>query len=114
MSKIEKLEAEENEKMEFDEEGFFVITVKDKIIIEHYLNVQKEGKLEVETGKLNKIITGKSAKAICDTIVREKLVSRLDHAAYLGRELQKAEIALKNDLDYEQCDPLELKKEKNL
>ncbi len=108
MSEIEKLEAEENEKMEFDEKGFFVITVKDEIIVEHYLNVQKEGKLEIETGKLNKIITGKSAKAICDTIVREGLVSRLDHAAYLGRELQKAEIALKNDLEYEQCDPLKL------
>ncbi|MEF8835656.1 MAG: DUF4346 domain-containing protein, partial [Candidatus Thermoplasmatota archaeon] len=87
--------------------GFFVITVKDEIIVEHYLNVQKEGKLEVETGKLNKIITGKSAKAICDTIVREKLVSRLDHAAYLGRELQKAEIALKNDLEYEQCESID-------
>ncbi len=108
MSRIEKLEAEENKKMEFDEEGFFVITVKKEIIVEHYLNVQKEGKLDVETGRLNKIITGESAKAICDTIVREGLVSRLDHAAYLGRELQKAEIALKNDLEYEQCESIEL------
>ncbi|MBS3781586.1 MAG: DUF4346 domain-containing protein [Candidatus Thermoplasmatota archaeon] len=108
MNGIEKLEAEENEKMEFDEKGFFVITVKDEIIVEHYLNVQKEGDLEVETGKLNKVITGESAKAICDTIVREGLVSRLDHAAYLGRELQKAEIALKNDFDYEQCESIEL------
>jgi len=106
MSRIEKLEAEENEEMKFDEEGFFVITVEDEIIVEHYLNVQKEGKLEIETGKLNKIIHGRSAKAICDTIVREELVSRLDHAAYLGRELQKAEIALKNDLEYEQCEQI--------
>ncbi len=109
MKEIEKLEAEENKKMVFDEEGFFVITLKeDEIIVEHYLNVQKEGKLEVETGRLNKIITGKSAKALCDTIAREGLVSRLDHAAYLGRELQKAEIAMEHDLNYEQCEPIEL------
>ncbi|MFP4608266.1 MAG: DUF4346 domain-containing protein [Candidatus Natronoplasma sp.] len=114
MSRIEKLEAEENKEMKFDEKGFFVITVKDEIIVEHYLNVQKEGKLEVETGKLNKIITGESAKEICDTIVRKGLVSRLDHAAYLGRELQKAELALKNDLEYEQCESIELKEEKDL
>ncbi len=108
MKKIEKIEAEANEKMEFDESGFFVINVDEEITVEHYLNVQKEGKLEVETGELNKIVTGRSAKAICDTIVREGLISRLDHAAYLGRELQKAEIALKNDLEYEQCETLEL------
>ncbi len=108
MNRIERLEAEEDKEMVFDEKGFFVIVIKDEIIVEHYLNVQKEGELEIETGKLNKMITGKSAKAICDTIVREGLVSRLDHAAYLGRELQKAEIAMKNDLDYEQCESLEL------
>lgn len=108
MNRIERLEAEEDKEMVFDEKGFFVIVIKDEIIVEHYLNVQKEGELEIETGKLNKMITGKSAKAICDTIVREGLVSRLGHAAYLGRELQKAEIAMKNDLDYEQCESLEL------
>ncbi len=110
MKEVDEVEAVENKKMEFDESGFFVILVKDEIIVEHYLNVQKEGKLEVETGGLNKVITGKSAKAICETIIREKLVSRLDHAAYLGRELQKAEIALEHGLEYEQCEPLSLEK----
>ncbi|MEF8873839.1 MAG: DUF4346 domain-containing protein [Candidatus Thermoplasmatota archaeon] len=105
---VEKIEAEEAESMEFDEEGFFVINVGEEIVVEHYLNVQKEGNMEVETGDLNKVITGRSAKAICDTLVREGLISRLDHAAYLGRELQKAEIALKNGLDYVQCEPLDL------
>lgn len=107
MKEVEKIEAEEDKKMEFDKSGFFVINVKDEIVVEHYLNVQKEGELEVETGEINKIVTGTSAKAICETIVREKLINRLDHAAYLGRELQKAEIALKNGFEYEQCEPLE-------
>ncbi len=108
MKEVEEIEAEENEEMEFDESGFFVITVKDEIVVEHYLNVQKEGKLKVETGELNKLIRGTSAKGICDTLVREGLVSRLDHAAYLGRELQKAEMALKHGLEYEQCEHLDL------
>ncbi len=108
MKEVEEIEAEENEKMNFDESGFFVIMVKDQIVVEHYLNVQKEGDLEVETGELNKIVKGKTAKAVCDTLAREKLVSRLDHAAYLGRELQKAEIALEHGLEYEQCEPLDL------
>lgn len=109
MKEIERIKAEKNEMMEFDEKGFFVITLGDnKITVEHYLNVQKEGELKIETGSLNKIIEGRSAKAICDTIVREGLISRLDHAAYLGRELQKAEMALKHDLEYEQCESLEI------
>jgi dihydropteroate synthase-like protein len=41
--------------------------------------------------KLN--IVGKDAKSIIDTVLANNLVSRLDHAAYLGRELKKAEIA---------------------
>ncbi|MFP3871598.1 MAG: DUF4346 domain-containing protein [Candidatus Aenigmatarchaeota archaeon] len=108
MKEVEIIEAEEDKEMEFDEEGFFVVNVKDEIVVEHYLNVQKEGKLEVETGELNKVITGSSAKAICDTVIRDGLISRLDHAAFLGRELQKAEMALEFGLKYEQCESLEL------
>jgi dihydropteroate synthase-like protein len=46
------------------------------------------------------VIAGKSAKEIVDTVIRLGLVSRLDHAAYLGRELMKAEIALKLNKNY--------------
>ncbi len=56
--------------------------------------------------KLN--VVGKNAKEIVDTILRENLVSRLDHAAYLGRELKKAEIALKLGKNYVQDRELEL------
>jgi hypothetical protein len=34
------------------------------------------------------------------------MVSRLDHAGYLGRELQKAELALVLDRSYSQDEPL--------
>jgi dihydropteroate synthase len=42
-----------------------------------------------------------------------QLVSRLDHAGYLGRELQKAEMALHLEKNYVQDEPLSfLKKAK--
>ncbi|MCX9025622.1 MAG: DUF4346 domain-containing protein, partial [Candidatus Methanoperedens sp.] len=44
------------------------------------------------------------AKDVLETIVRLGLVSRLDHAGYLGRELMKAELALKFKRSYSQDD----------
>lgn len=47
-------------------------------------------------------IAGKRAREILDTVLELGLVSRLDHAAYLGRELMKAEIALRLGKNYVQ------------
>jgi len=47
-------------------------------------------------------IVGKNAKEILDTVISMDLVSRLDHAGYLGRELMKAEIAFRMGKNYEQ------------
>ncbi len=41
-----------------------------------------------------RIIEGKTARDICLTLIRNGWISRLDHAAYLGRELARAEAAL--------------------
>ena len=49
-------------------------------------------------------IAGSTAKEVLDTIIELGLVSRLDHAAYLGRELMKAELALKFKRSYSQDD----------
>jgi tetrahydromethanopterin S-methyltransferase subunit A len=81
-----------------DPKGFFLINIdKDsqRIIVEHYSGYGANAKLNCK-------IIGKNAEEICATIVRLKLVSRLEHAAYLGRELQKAELALKHGKEYEQ------------
>jgi len=51
-------------------------------------------------------IEGANAEEIYVTLVREKLVSTLEHAAYVGCELMKAEIAMKKNLPYVQDDPL--------
>jgi tetrahydromethanopterin S-methyltransferase subunit A len=39
-------------------------------------------------------------------LLRERLISKLSHAAYLGSELTKAESALRLGLRYEQDKPL--------
>jgi dihydropteroate synthase-like protein len=46
------------------------------------------------------ILKGKTAESICLKIVEMGLVSKLDHAAYLGSELAKAEIALRTGKEY--------------
>ncbi len=73
-----------------DKKGFFKIFVKDdKIICVHYSK---------STTPI--IIEGKEAKEICDTIVRLGLVSNIEHAMYIGRELSKAEFALRYGKSY--------------
>ena len=52
------------------------------------------------------IVKGKTAEQVYDQIVEKGLVSRLDHAAYLGSELAKAEIALRTGKEYIQDKPM--------
>jgi len=47
-------------------------------------------------------VIGKTAKEVYDTVLSYNLVSRLDHACYLGKELMKAEIALRLGKNYTQ------------
>ncbi len=78
-----------------DKKGFFVVHVDSRnyrIVVEHYAYDRK----------LKNKFLGTKAKELCDTILDNGLVSDLGHASYLGRELAKAEIALKNGLKYRQ------------
>ncbi|OPX78132.1 MAG: Pterin binding enzyme [Methanosaeta sp. PtaB.Bin039] len=49
-------------------------------------------------------LAGRSARDILDALIDRGLVTRLDHAAYLGRELQRAELALELGRSYAQDD----------
>ncbi|MDC3078001.1 DUF4346 domain-containing protein, partial [Prochlorococcus sp. AH-716-O05] len=98
--------------------GYFIIKIDletKKIILEHYLNtINKEGyAIDPETNEpikcdskeiktCNETFTGISAKEIGIAITekRNDLISRFDHALYLGRELQKAEECLYKKLPY--------------
>ncbi len=82
-----------------DPKGFFTIKPfpEEGIIRVRYYNTKH---------KLLSLIEGKNAEEIYNTICRENLVSSLAHAAYLGSELQKAEVAMKKKLDYVQDESL--------
>jgi len=87
-----------------DHKGYFLIRVNRKV-----------GNIEVAFCKgKNKValkVTGKKPIDIYHTIInKEKLAIRKDQCAYLGRELQKAYIALKNNLEYVQDEELDLNK----
>lgn len=60
-------------------------------------------------GVLRHTFSGSNTSQMIQSILERKLVSRLDHAAYLGKEVEKAVIALKNNLSYTQDDELEVK-----
>ncbi len=49
-------------------------------------------------------VVGVTAREVMDTLLELELVSRLDHAGYLGRELEKAELALHYNRSYAQDD----------
>ncbi|MEM2904787.1 MAG: dihydropteroate synthase-like protein [Candidatus Bathyarchaeia archaeon] len=59
-----------------------------------------------ETASADVILKAKRAEALYKAIVDQGLLSTLDHAAYLGLELGKAELALKTGRSYVQDAPL--------
>ena len=55
------------------------------------------------------IISGKTAIEIVNTLIKYKYISSLQHAADMGIELCKAELALKYQFDYVQDKDLKIK-----
>lgn len=92
---IEKIQAKTPPPLRLDPSGYFVIFPdqnKNIIAVEHYHN----------NGALNKIIEGDDISSIYMTIIENKLISKLDHACYLGKELAKAEESLRIGTSYVQ------------
>lgn len=83
------------ERFIYDPYGYFLIRIlDDEIQLGHCKRINE----------FDVIVRGKTAKEICEKAVKLKLMSRLDHATYLGRELQKAENCLLNKREYVQDD----------
>jgi tetrahydromethanopterin S-methyltransferase subunit A len=61
-----------------------------------------------ENNLIETVITGTDGEAIYNTIIKQGLVKSLQHAAYIGYELQKAEVALKLKIRYTQDVSLKL------
>ncbi len=102
-----------------DPSGYFIIYVdrqQNLICAKHYSNIINEQGLAVdpETGKpipargkvdrqAVQLFTGRTAKELCVEIFENTQpcpVTLFDHAAYLGREAQRAELALLQQKEY--------------
>ena len=105
--------------IELDPEGYFLIRIeplKNELILEHYLNnIDNKGRaIDPESGEPigcktkrsnqpSNIYRGKSAKEVGIQISEGHgpfPISRLDHAIYIGRELQRAEQCLRTGEKY--------------
>jgi tetrahydromethanopterin S-methyltransferase subunit A len=95
LAAIEHIPAKAPKQLRLDRAGFFIVLPQPQerlIVCEHYEN----------NGRLAHVIEGRQAALIAATVVERGFVTQLDHAAYLGRELAKAEAALSNGITYEQ------------
>jgi dihydropteroate synthase len=84
-----------------DKKGYFTIKPffsRKKVFVRYYDTKDN----------LKYTFSGVNTSQIIQSIVERKLISRLDHAAYLWKEIEKAIIALKNNLNYIQDKELQL------
>ena len=92
---VETVFISEREALVLDPAGYFVVYPEPRrrtLVLEHYTN----------TGVLDSMLEAFQAGALYNAAIRRGLVSRLDHAAYLGRELARAEQSLMDATAYRQ------------
>jgi dihydropteroate synthase len=122
---VEDLTAIDNElskrHIDLDPNGYFIIYLDREgglICAKHYTNIIDERGLAIdpETGKVipargkverthTVLYSGRTAKELCVKILEEAQpcpVTMFDHAAYLGREFLRAEVALVTEQEYVQ------------
>jgi dihydropteroate synthase-like protein len=93
-NKISHIEVEEIEEFQRDNKGYFKIMIN-----------RKNNKILVAYNKLNCsepnfLVSGSNASNIYKKITAMGLISKIEHASYLGAELAKAEIAMKLNRSY--------------
>ena len=75
-------------------------------VIEHPVPLADRLMINVEhyayDDTLLRVIEGSNARALYQAIIARQWVSELSHAAYLGKELAKAELALRYGFKYVQ------------
>jgi tetrahydromethanopterin S-methyltransferase subunit A len=84
---VPRTTARPSDRLVLDPAGYFVIfpdPAEQGLVVEHYTN----------DGALDHVLDGRKPADLCATAIRLGLVTRLDHAAYLGQELARAEQAL--------------------
>ena len=91
-----------------DPKGYFLIAIdiKKKNLRVGYCIFKKLGNKPIND--MVSIVSGKTAIEIVNTLIRNKYISSHQHAADMGIELCKAELALKYNLNYVQDKDLAL------
>lgn len=87
--------ANDKVKLKLDRAGFFIVHPKPEtnlLLVEHYKN----------SGEPTCIIEGSEPATICAEIIERGLISQLDHAAYLGRELERAKLSMQLNFPFRQ------------
>lgn len=80
-------------RIKLDKAGYFVIHVRpDGLLVEHY-DYQEH---------LLRVVEGEDARSIYLTLTQNGWVTRLDHAAYLGKELARAQAAREQGIGFVQ------------
>ena len=89
------MQAKDPSRIQMDKAGYFIILPRPEkgiITVEHYSY----------DDKLLRTIEGKDARSLYWTIIENNWVTQLSHAAYLGKELAKAELSSKHGFKYVQ------------
>ena len=83
-----------------DPKGYFLIDVdrKKKVIQVGYCKFTRLGNSPIND--MVAVVNGKIAIEIVNTLIREKYISTLQHAADMGIELHKAELSLRYGFKY--------------
>jgi len=91
-----------------DPKGYFLIAIdrETNLLRVGYCIFRKIGNKPIND--MVSVISGKTAIEIVNTLIKCKYISSLQHAADMGIELCKAELALKYKLDYVQDKDLEI------
>ncbi|MCB1933682.1 MAG: DUF4346 domain-containing protein [Candidatus Accumulibacter sp.] len=94
-SRVPVVQAMEPEHLISDPAGYLVLYPdrrSGRLVVEHYSSA----------GVMTHVFDGTTATALYSAVIEAGVISRLDHAAYLGRELARAEAALRAGSDYVQ------------
>ena len=91
-----------------DPKGYFLIAIdkKEKLLRVGYCKFKKLGNKPVND--MVSIVSGKTAIEIVNTLIKNKYISSFQHAADMGIELCKAELALRYKLEYIQDKDLKI------
>jgi thymidylate synthase len=94
VGKVISANLKKEDKLILDPRGYFVIFLQDRsIVANHFTSEDKKTSHDFKSDR---------AENIYKQIISENLISRYDHAAYLGKELARAEFYLRNNLEFKQ------------